>query len=308
MHRSTERPTTRTFSIVLALALIAGMLVVLAQPVGAVANTCRARNLTKGTASRSNLQRVITAANAGDRIAVRYVCVGNFRIPKKLTLVGQATPRVPKPVLHANGSGRVLRVSARVTLINLRITGGAAWIGAGIFNAGNLTLRNTAVRGNAGMGIWNDYGIGTLTLRGSSSVRGNVSAVHGGGIYNGGTLTLFDSASVIGNTAANAGGGIFLHTGSTLTLADTSSVVGNTANGQGGGIYTHGPVVLTGSASVSGNTVDADDAPFNGTGGGVFVSCLGSLTGAVDGGNVNDNYRGTATPVEDNIDQESPCP
>jgi hypothetical protein len=38
----------------------------------------------------------------------------------------------------------------------------------------------------------------------------------------------------------------------------------------------------------------------SGSGGGIF-SCGGSLTGVIDGGNVNDNYRGTASPVEDNI-------
>jgi hypothetical protein len=32
--------------------------------------------------------------------------------------------------------------------------------------------------------------------------------------------------------------------------------------------------------------------------------CGGSLTGGVDGGNVNDNYRGVASPTENNIEPE----
>ena len=81
---------------------------------------------------------------------------------------------------------------------------------------------------------------------------------------------------------------------------------GNTANQYGGGIVNsvQGTIILNGLPSVSGNTADADDAD-GGTGGGIFVGCFTTLTGAVDGGNVNDNYRGTASPVENNIVLES---
>ena len=49
--------------------------------------------------------------------------------------------------------------------------------------------------------------------------------------------------------------------------------------------------------SIRNNTADADDDG-NGVGGGILCD-TGSVTGAVDGGNVNDNDRGTAPPVED---------
>ena len=65
-----------------------------------------------------------------------------------------------------------------------------------------------------------------------------------------------------------------------------------------------GTIILNGLSSVSGNTADADDVD-GGTGGGIFVGRFTTLTGAVDGGNVNDNYRGTASPVENNIVLES---
>jgi hypothetical protein len=206
-----------------------------------VLNSCRARNLTQGTPSRSNLQGVITAASPGDRIAVKFVCVGNFHIAKRLTLVGQPTPHLPRAVLHANGRGRVLVVSARVTLTNLRITGGhVAYYGGGIRNTGILTLKSTVVSGNTASYAGGIRNTGKLTLDGSSSVSGN-TADFAGGIYNdGGTLTLNDSSSVSGNTASPDSGGIY-NTG-TLTLKDSSSVSGNTASGAGGGIVSDGTV------------------------------------------------------------------
>jgi hypothetical protein len=54
----------------------------------ATGNTCQARNVTKGGPSRSSLQVVIDQADPGDRITVRYVCNGHFKIAKRLTLVG----------------------------------------------------------------------------------------------------------------------------------------------------------------------------------------------------------------------------
>lgn len=143
----------------------------------------------------------------------------------------------------------------------------------------------------------------TVVLNDASSVSGN-TAYTGGGVANeGGALTLNDTSSVTGNTAESAGGGIALNEGGTLTLNGSSSVSGNRSDDWGGGIYNFGngaAVTLNDSASVIGNTADSDDDA-SGTGGGIFVGCDGTLTGAVDGGNVNDNFLGTTTPLEDNI-------
>jgi hypothetical protein len=57
---------------------------------------------------------------------------------------------------------------------------------------------------------------------------------------------------------------------------------------------------MNGVSSITGNTSDADDNGV-GNGGGVWLPCSGTFTGGVDGGNVNDNYRGSASPVENNI-------
>ena len=377
MDRAThEHRTPRRGLVVLTtLVLVAGMFAVLAPGAGAVANTCQARNLTKGTPVRTNLQRVIKAASAGDTISVKNVCVGNFKIGKRLTLSGKSTPKVAMPVLHANGSGRVLTVTANVRLNNLKITGGTNVAdentGGILVDGGTLTLTDTVVRGNQGtyaggvfvgktsastlringdssiidntgtgiyVGNWgslvmndtsqvssneigiltyyadlvtlndevtiagNDAGIinqfSSLTMNSSSSVRENV----GVGISNfEAFVNLEDSSTVSGNGA----GGVYTQNGS-FNMYDSSSVTGNSLNGAGGGIYARSQVILSGDATVSGNTANADDSGGE-EGGGIFVTCTGSLIGAVDGGNVNDNYVGTTSPVEDNIAFET-CP
>ena len=352
-------------------------------PAIAAANTCRARNVTKGTPGTSDLQAAIKGASAGDVIEVKYVCVGNFRIGKKLTLVGKPTTGVAMPVLHANGSGRVLLVNGvKVKLDNLKITGGdnpgledagGVLIKAGTIDAGSLVLVDSIVRGNAGTsaggivvgtqagaghlvmkgssrvvhnagtgisvgmnssvtmndqtlvasnagdGIHTYYGdvemyddasveendsvgisnqFGHVTLNGSSSVTGNYF-----GISNGwGFVTLNDFSSVSGNQPY---GGIGIYGDGGLSMNDSSSVAANLSNAAGGGIRVDfGSVYITGEATVTGNTTDADDSGGE-TGGGIYVTCNGSVDGATDGGNVDGNYRGTALPQEDNVAYQS---
>ena len=115
---------SRRAAFLMTLSLLVGALVSLAPHASAAVNTCRARNVTKDRSTRRNLQLVIDAADPGDTIAVKYMCVGNFTIAKDLELVGRSTPDMPRPVLNANGAGRVLTVSGNVRLGNLVITGG----------------------------------------------------------------------------------------------------------------------------------------------------------------------------------------
>jgi hypothetical protein len=247
-----RRTPQRMISVLRVTALVAGMLAVLAPGANAAVNTCKAKNLTKGTPVDTHLQRVIRAASPGDTISVKYVCVGNFNIGKDLTLVGKSTPGMAKAVLNANGTGRTLYVSAQVRLTNLKVTGGNLINagGGGIVNvAGILTLKDTVVSGNTGLGgggIYNPNG-STLIMNGSSSVNGNTvpdgSSYSGGGIFNYyGTLIMNGSSSVNGNTAPS-GGGISSY-GGTVTLKDSSSVSGNTALHDGG--------ILTGAGEVNG--------------------------------------------------------
>ncbi|HJX08741.1 MAG TPA: hypothetical protein VJ736_11800, partial [Actinomycetota bacterium] len=162
----------------------------------------------------------------------------------------------------------------------------------------------------SGGGIWNG---GVLTMDGSSSVTANValscgnSCGRGGGIDNfiGSTLTMNDASIVSGNTSRQAGG---IWNGADLTLNGSSSVAGNSATGKGGGVVNENLTTITmnDSSTVTGNTADADDSG-RGAGGGIVDRCHVTLNNVIAGGNVNDNYRGTAHPMEDNISHQNPC-
>ncbi len=289
----------------------------------AVANgTCRARNLTQGTPSMSALQAAIDAADSGDTIQVKGVCVGNFSIGRDLNLIGESTRRHPKPVLDASGRGRVLVVNGDVALTNLVITGGNATTGGGggIYHGdGHLVLNDSVVLGNAaerGGGIltWAD-----ITMTGRTLVRGNTATIDGGGIYNEyAVIHMYDSSSVRGNRAGTEGGGIvtgeniFMHDSSSVrgnrasigggvvsyayfTMYDSSSVRGNRAD-FGGGIWNKDGLRMFGSSTITGNSADPDN---DGTGRGGGVLDCGSLEGVADGLNVDANYLGDGT--EDNI-------
>ena len=241
------------------------------------ASTCQVKNLTQGTVGRPNLQAAINAAYPGDTISVKGVCVGSFTIDKDLTLVGHQTPDGARPTLDGRGSsGRVVDVTARVTLTNLRITGGtnSPWNdpgggisvgegstlrlnrsvvrgnkaeggGGGIDNFGRLVLNGSSVIRNKSGGVVNR---GSMVMNGSSSVRGNTE----GGIANVGRLFLNDRSTVRRNSGA-FGGGIYVD--GTLRMNDSSSVRGNQSNAGGGIFIDHGIVTMNDASSVSGNSV-----------------------------------------------------
>jgi predicted outer membrane repeat protein len=256
-----------------AFVLVVGILAVHAPGVSAAASSCKVRNFTTKQlylGSGQNLQSAMDAAASGTRLNVSGVCRGNFIVSKVLKLFGLPTTAYPTPTLDGNAAGTVLTVRGPLQLKDLTITNGytTGVPGAGIANFAFLTLRgttsvrgNTAVNGNGG-GIYDVSG--SVTLNGSSSVSGN-AARQGGGIYLDGAgigVILRGSSSVSGNTASE-GGGIY---GYSVEMYDSARVNNNSATGDGGGI--HGTATLRGPAtSVSGNTA-------TGNGGGIVGSAF----------------------------------
>ena len=124
----------------------------------------------------------------------------------KITITGAV---VGETIINASAlSDRVFDIAsgATVEIQRVTITGGtgAYLSGAGIMNAGSLTLRNSIVSGNSstyrqGGGI---YSTGDLALLENTRVSGN-TAGSGGGIYSTGTLTL-NASEVSGNSAGGA--------------------------------------------------------------------------------------------------------
>ena len=248
---------------------------------------CRVRNLTQDTRG-SSLKRMVERTRNGDKLIMRGTCAGLVRIRTDIVIEGKGKA----PAITGRGKTRVVWVKrgATVVLKRLRVQRGFTPLGksgAGIRNAGRLTLRKVIVRknhgGRAGGGIWNKgrltiidsivrgncafYGIyneeGRLTII-DSIVRGN----SGFGISNEeGRLTIIDSIvrgnsgfgirnlagqlTITGSTiSGNTAPGLIWNTGE-ATLTDTA-VTGNKSHRVGGGINTSGPITLVRS-TVSGN-------------------------------------------------------
>ena len=179
--------------------------------------------------------------------------------------------------------------------------------GAGIYNAGTLTVTNTTISGNVvragyGGGIYNR---GTLTVT-NSTFSGNSVGGYGGGIYNrsDGTLTVSHS-TFSGNTVSYGGiggygGGIsnsgMLTVTYTTFSGNTAATAGNSIDG-GGTVYLAGVILDTGTsgANCSGSMTDngynlSDDAScsFTGTGSADNATLnLGALTGTGPGQQVH---------------------
>ncbi|MFN6997731.1 MAG: tandem-95 repeat protein, partial [Aquincola tertiaricarbonis] len=166
---------------------------------------------------------------------------GDLDIAGNLTLVGRG---VHNTVIEGNGEDRVFDVrSGTVVMQDLTVRGGGGngdGVGLRVRPAGDLTLQRVVVSDHAGKangaGIYNE---GDLTLR-NTELRDNTASGHkGGGLYNRGTATLV--ASTVAGNGATDGGGIY----TTGELTATSSTFSdNSASGKGGALYATGNVLL----------------------------------------------------------------
>ncbi len=127
-------------------------------------------------------------------------------------------------------------------------TNGTDEVGAGINNAGNLTLTRVLVSDN------------TIDVTG-------LSAAHGAGIAHvGGTLTVTDSTisdnTILGDGDFEHGAGLMLFAGTTATITG-SSISGNESSGGTAGVGNFGATL-----NISGSTIDDNVAHGTGDGGG----------------------------------------
>jgi CSLREA domain-containing protein len=226
------------------------------------------------------LREAITAANtdtasgaaAGECPAGSGTDVITFSVAGTITLTS-ALPSITSN-MSISGDGaitvsgastfRVFIIPAgTVTLSGLTITAGAAFNGAGILNAGSLSVAISTISGNStgsfGGGIANSGAGATLSLT-NSTVTGN-AASRGGGIWNQlGTVGITNS-TIIGNTAGTGlaiGGGIENLDG---TVTITNSTISRNTAGTGGGIAAAGTeslvnVIVAGNTAPTGPDVD----------------------------------------------------
>jgi hypothetical protein len=149
--------------------------------------------------------------------------------------------------------GAGINNAGTLTVNNATISGNCSssdYVGGGILNTGTCTLNYSTVDGNDGCGIASD---GTLTLNFSTVSRNHVGFGYGAGIYNlsPGTLSLNDST--VSNNTANAmsnGGGIY---NSGTATVNRSTISANNADWGGGGIWNDGTLHV-GNSIIAGNT------------------------------------------------------
>jgi nitrous oxidase accessory protein NosD len=260
-----RRASVRRLSTVLtAVAALATAGVVASPAAGAAPPPCRAKNATQGTSFATTgglaLTRALTRARPGDRLDIRGRCVGSFVVDKDLDLYGNPD-KDDATVLDGGRAGRVVLVqpwaTARMTdlIVTRGFTGAGGGGGAGIQNAGTLTLVRMYVHdnhtANSGGGVLN---VGDLTVT-RSGVRFNGAGRDGGGLFNAGggrgivtyRSTIADNRSVLG------GGGIFSE--NQLEMHDSLVTRNVTQDGPGGGILSVAGLVLD-NTPVVGNLPD----------------------------------------------------
>ena len=125
---------------------------------------------------------------------------------------------------------RVITVEAdkTVTISDMTIRNGKG-TGAGIYNAGILSINNCTISNNSGSGD------------------------HGGGIFNYGTITELTNSTINNNTTQN-GGGITNWTDKTITLISNCTISNNSATTNGGGIYNKGAITLLTNSTIANNS------------------------------------------------------
>ena len=286
-----------------------------------------------------SLRRAIIDANAspGDDtltfqsdVSGTLTLISELQITSNINIIGTGANNL---IINGNGTSRVFNISANsnvgISGVSIR-NGSVEGSGAGILNAGTLSLSNVVIHDNAavysgsasgnvaGGGISNS---GMLTLY-SSTVRNNtvqsinLGTASGGGISNTGTVTLINSTissnSSLGKPNSYGGGisnnGTFNIINSTVGLntAAASPAVTGSSTSQGGGIWNGAQGVLTVRNSTIGfNTVNAATAG----GGGIFnagsvtigntiVSDNSVITG---GSSVISDVSGTVTSAGNNL-------
>ena len=170
--------------------------------------SCLVEDVTTGKYYIS-FQEAVASAASGDTLSVQGTCVGDTTITKNLKVVGSGPA-----TLNGEGQGTVVCVGGQgfgdcrggvavtVEITGLTITGGNAFEGGGLANAGStVTLNNSTISGNTadlGGGINSHHNFegppftaATITL--NNTTVSNNSARLGGGMQCEGTATVTKS-------------------------------------------------------------------------------------------------------------------
>lgn len=256
-------------------------------PTSALAQSCTTTVSDTADSGANTLRGKIAAAVAGSVICLPSATITlatPVLLDKSLTISGTGASG---SIVSGGNATRVLSVTAGVNVVLQGLTvrdgflengdffGNEPGHGAGIYNAGTLTVRSSQVISNGlintlsssnyydGAGIYN---IGVLTLTNSTVLSNQMTTGQGAGLYNNGRLVVNGGTQIVGNIARIDGGGIYNDAAGSVLL-DSAEVSRNQAStddgsiGEGGGIYNKGWLTIT-----NGSRVDHNYAPTRGGG------------------------------------------
>jgi len=272
------RSSIRSLSRVCVAAAVFAAVFVLAPPAYAATITVDTLDDELNSDGDCSLREAITATNTNAAVdacapgqAAPTVDLIDFSVTGTITLTN-TLPFITQ-ALTIDGPGAA----------NLTILGGGG-VRVMVVVGGNLilehvTVSNSSINSLDGAGIFN---AGTLTVT-NSTFSGNSTSTTGGAIANQGTLTVTNSI-FSGNSATNSGGGIYNGTGRTLTVTN-STFSGNSTRDLGGGIRNDSTATVTDS-TFSGNSALVGGGSYNGTGRTLTVtnSTFSGNSAAIGGG------------------------
>jgi hypothetical protein len=236
---------------------------------------------------------VAATANPGADVILlqvegRYVVTSELVLRGTVTILGRG-PRTTE--VRGSGAARVFAVEpgARATISRLTISGGRAPgdVGGNILNGGDLSLVNLRVTDGAALRGGGIANVGTLSILNSliDNNRALASAQIGGA--GGGIISLQGDGQPVTLTVSNT------------TVAFNQALGGVEVSGTGGGIAVNGTAQST--TTFNGITVARNSAAGSGVGG-IIVAGRGH-TAQIRGSIVNDNTGGRANCSASGLDE-----
>ncbi|MBQ3334220.1 MAG: hypothetical protein IJG85_01250 [Eubacteriaceae bacterium] len=159
-----------------------------------------------------------------------------------------------------NGGGAYIS-SGLCTMSGDTITGNqSTYDGGGVYAIGAFTMESGTISNNTATGIGLGGGVytnGVFTMS-SGTISANTGGYGGGvNVGSGGKFTL-SNGTISGNTATYKGGGVFVsNTVDTQFTMNGGTIQNNTAASHGGGIYAEKAIILGGTPTITGNTVNS---------------------------------------------------
>lgn len=265
----------------------------------------------------------VAIATSGDTISIApgtYTESGTIFITGKDLVIEASDPNPQNTVLQADTNPGTANYSvftlaasgtSTVTIRNVTIQHGSpsGGFGGGILNSttNNLTLENIIVTSNSSLAGGGIYNASNLTLRDTRVMSNSVNDANGGGgIFNttDGTVTI-EASTLDHNTTTGNGGAIRNNNGQITVTNSTLSL--NNANGLGGAIY-NDEAATVGTrlrfTTVASNTAGVSPGIFNAASGTSLFTMTNSILTNHGGSDCNFSH---TTGSSNNLTDDASC-